>query len=49
MLTDRVDADLLDARPELRSIANYAVGYDNIDLDAATAARRSRSATPPTC
>jgi lactate dehydrogenase-like 2-hydroxyacid dehydrogenase len=38
MLTDRVDQELLDAAPRLRAIANYAVGYDNIDL-AATAAR----------
>jgi glyoxylate reductase len=35
-LTDPVDAALLDAAPRLRAIANYAVGYDNIDLDAAT-------------
>jgi lactate dehydrogenase-like 2-hydroxyacid dehydrogenase len=38
MLTDRVDQELLEAAPRLRAIANYAVGYDNIDL-AATAAR----------
>jgi glyoxylate reductase len=38
MLTERVDADLLSAAGELRGIANYAVGTDNIDLDAATAA-----------
>ncbi len=31
-LSDRVDGDLLDACPELRAIANYAVGVDNIDL-----------------
>jgi glyoxylate reductase len=37
MLTDRVDAALLDAAPRLRAIANYAVGSDNIDLAAATA------------
>jgi hypothetical protein len=30
MLTDRVDAELLDAAPRLRAIANYAVGSDNI-------------------
>jgi glyoxylate reductase len=35
MLTDRVDAELLDAAPRLRAIANLAVGTDNIDLDAA--------------
>jgi glyoxylate reductase len=37
MLTDRIDAELLDAAPRLRAIANYAVGTDNIDLEAATA------------
>ena len=38
-LTIRVDADLLDAAgPSLKVVANYAVGYDNIDL-AACAAR----------
>jgi glyoxylate reductase len=34
MLTDRVDAELLDAAgPQLRAVANYAVGVDNVDLD----------------
>jgi glyoxylate reductase len=37
LLTDRVDAALIDGSPRLRAIANYAVGYDNIDLDAARA------------
>ena len=32
LLTDRVDADLLDAAPRLRVIANFAVGADNVDL-----------------
>ena len=36
LLTDTVDADLLDAAPSLRAVANYAVGTDNVDLDAAT-------------
>ncbi len=36
-LTDRVDADLLAACPELRAVSNYAVGVDNVDLAAATA------------
>jgi glyoxylate reductase len=36
LLTDRVDAALLDASPRLRAISNYAVGYDNVDLDAAS-------------
>jgi glyoxylate reductase len=34
-LTDRVDDELLDAAgPQLRIVANYAVGIDNIDLEA---------------
>ncbi len=37
LLTDRVDRALLDACPGLRAIANYAVGYDNIDLEATRA------------
>jgi len=37
LLTDRVDAELIEAAPNLRVIANYAVGYDNIDVDAASA------------
>jgi glyoxylate reductase len=36
MLHDRVDDDLLAAAgPQLRVVANVAVGYDNVDLDAA--------------
>jgi glyoxylate reductase len=37
LLTERVDAVLLDAAPRLRAIANYAVGTDNIDLDLTSA------------
>jgi glyoxylate reductase len=37
LLTDRVDGALIAESPRLRAIANYAVGYDNIDLAAATA------------
>jgi glyoxylate reductase len=37
LLTDRVDAALIEHAPRLRAISNYAVGYDNIDLAAATA------------
>jgi glyoxylate reductase len=37
MLTDRVDDELLDAAgPQLRVVANYAVGFDNVDLEAVT-------------
>lgn len=34
-LTEHLDAEVLDAAPSLRVVANYAVGYNNIDLDAA--------------
>jgi glyoxylate reductase len=37
LLTDPVDAELIAAAPRLRAISNYAVGVDNVDLDAATA------------
>ncbi|MGZ4175956.1 MAG: 2-hydroxyacid dehydrogenase [Solirubrobacteraceae bacterium] len=37
LLTDRVDAALIDGSPRLRAVANYAVGYDNIDLEATRA------------
>lgn len=32
LLTDRIDAALLEGAPELRAVANFAVGTDNIDL-----------------
>lgn len=38
-LSDRIDGQLLAAAPRLRAVANYAVGYDNLDL-AALAARQ---------
>jgi glyoxylate reductase len=37
MLTEKVDEQLLDAAPELRAVANMAVGTDNIDVEAAKA------------
>ena len=37
LITDRVDAGLLDASPRLRAIANMGVGTDNIDVQAAKA------------
>lgn len=36
LLTDTVDAEVIDALPNLKVISNYAVGFDNIDLNAAT-------------
>jgi len=36
LLTDKMDGEIMDAAgPQLKIIANYAVGYDNIDLKAA--------------
>jgi glyoxylate reductase len=37
LLTDRVDGALLDACPRLRVVSNYAVGTDNVDLEACAA------------
>ena len=36
LLTDRVDDDFLAAAPKLQIVANVAVGYNNIDVDACT-------------
>jgi len=47
LLTDRVDAELMDAAGGgLRVISNYAVGYNNIDLAAAAARGISVGNTP---
>ena len=35
-LSDRIDEELLSRCPGLRVVSNYAVGYDNIDVEAAT-------------
>ena len=37
LLTDRIDANLMDAAPNLKVISQVAVGFDNIDVEAATA------------
>ncbi len=38
LLTDRIDGEVMDAAgPDLKVISNHAVGYDNIDVPAATA------------
>ena len=36
LLTDKIDAPLMDKAPRLKVISNYAVGFDNIDIAAAT-------------
>lgn len=35
LLTDTIDAQVLDAADRLKIVANYAVGFNNIDIDAA--------------
>jgi glyoxylate reductase len=37
LLVDEVDTELMDAAPKLRAVANYAIGFDNIDVEAAAA------------
>lgn len=36
LLTDKIDAALLDAAPHLKVVSNFAVGFNNIDVPAAT-------------
>ncbi|WP_026688478.1 2-hydroxyacid dehydrogenase [Alteribacter aurantiacus] len=36
MVSDQIDRDLLESAPHLRVVSNMAVGYDNIDIEAAT-------------
>jgi glyoxylate reductase len=36
MLTNKIDADVFDAAPNLKIVANMAVGYNNVDVDEAT-------------
>ena len=45
-LTDRIDAGLLAACPQLKVVANIAVGYNNIDLAACTARGVMATNTP---
>ena len=42
LLTDRIDAALLDAAPRLKVVSNYAVGFNNIDVAGRHRARRRR-------
>lgn len=36
MLSDPIDQEVIEAGPKLKAIANYAVGFNNIDLQTAT-------------
>jgi len=47
LLTDKIDGDGMDeAGPQLKVISNHAVGFDNIDVNAATARRIPVGNTP---
>jgi len=46
LLTEKIDDELLAAAPRLRTVANVAVGFDNIDLDACTRRNVAASNTP---
>lgn len=47
MLTEKIDSEFLTAAgPDLKIVANYAVGFDNIDLDAAAQKNIAVTNTP---
>ena len=46
LLTDRIDGEVMDAAPRLRVVSNFAVGFDNIDIPAATKRRIVVTNTP---
>ena len=46
LLTDQIDAEIINSEPKLKMIANYAVGFNNIDIKAANARKIPVSNTP---
>jgi len=46
LLTDQIDAEVIDSEPNLKMIANYAVGYNNIDIETANKRKIPVSNTP---
>ena len=46
LLTDKIDADVMDAAPHLKVISNMAVGVDNVDVAAATTRKLPVGNTP---
>jgi glyoxylate reductase len=46
LLTEKVDAEVLAGAPTLKIVANVAVGFDNLDVDAASAVGVVMSNTP---
>ncbi len=45
-LIDRIDAEMFDVNPRLKLVANYAVGFDNIEIAEASRRRSPVSNTP---
>ena len=46
LLTDQIDAEILDANTGLNVVANYAVGFNNVDVSAATRRKIPVTNTP---
>ena len=46
LLNDKITAELMDAAPRCKMFANYAVGFDNMDVAAATQRNIALSNTP---
>jgi len=46
LLADNIDEEIINSEPKLKMIANYAVGFDNIDIKAATKRKIPVSNTP---
>ncbi|MEX0685166.1 MAG: D-glycerate dehydrogenase [Balneolales bacterium] len=46
LLTDQIDSEIMDANLELKIIANYAVGFNNVDIKAANERNIPVSNTP---
>ncbi len=46
LLADKIDKNIIDSLPDCRIIANYAVGYNNIDVDYAVSKKIMVTNTP---
>ena len=46
LLTDTIDADIIKSNPNLKGIVNYAVGFNNIDVDVASSLKIPVTNTP---
>ena len=46
LLTDKIETEIINSEPKLKMISNYAVGYDNINMKAATERKIPVSNTP---